>query len=452
MSNHDETIDHLKAALRSARGSRRDYQDVLQALRDCQDDTEPPDPEPPDPPRPEPPRPVPPPSGGGLEPPPTPDIPQAHRMEVGQGVNINEAVRAYYESATVGADEWIDVLVHGDGHGGLNLGGKYKVHNGGKPLNLYVRCESPGSALLDGHKIENYGGTYVAGHVCQGLDVRKAKYERAAVSDTGASGQLWYLDMRPMQNVAEALAGINYMGGKWGFKPSDGQEDLVIMGTRYGQDDEIGRLTRWWEHPLYETGARRIYVIGNELRGGNRTPGQFNTPRAGTWPQVSPEVVVIRGNYMETGSQWDHNDGGSLIVWESNGIVVIEDNDITSRYGGIKIGHQPEDADQYDDWPTPHNFQVSTEGHVHRKAIVRNNAVRITEGSRTGIGVDSCLDALVEGNTVIHEGGGPEFIIDGGFAAKRGAPRCKKVVHDFANPMTYDRVNGGYVPYTGPDQ
>jgi hypothetical protein len=367
-------------------------------------------------------------------------------------VLINESIRDYYEQHSVGADEWLDVLVHGDGHGDLNIGGKYKIHNGGKPLHIYVRCESPGSALIDGHKIEGYGGTYVAGHVCQGLDVRKAPYERAAISDTAASGQVWYLDLRPLQNVEEALAGINYMGGKWGFKPSDGQEDLVIMGTRYGRDDKIGRPTRWWEHPLYETGARRIYVIDNELRGGNRTPGQFNTPRAGTWPQVSPEIVVIRGNRMETGEQWDHDDGGSLIVWESNGQVVIEDNMITSRYGGIMLGHQPEDADQYSAWPTPHNFQVSPKGHVHRKAIVRNNRITITEGSRAAVGIDSCLDATVTGNTVTHESGGPEFIVDGEFAAKRGAPLCASVVHDFDNPLTYDRESGDYVPYTPPEQ
>jgi hypothetical protein len=449
MTNHNDTIRSLKAALNSARLAREDYREALEALREPEEPTRPVDPEPEPEPEVRPPsrptRPLPPPSDREprLEPPATPDFPQSFQLTVSQGQNINESLRSFYKDNRVGADEWVGVTVEGEGHGGLNLGGKYQVHNDGKPLNVYVRARESGGAMIDGHKIEEYGGTFVA-------QIRKAKYERAAISDTGASGTVWYLDLRPLQNVEEAKASKNYEGGKWGFKPSDGHDTLVIRGTRYGRDEELGRPTRWFEHPVYETAARRIYVIDNQLKGGNRTPIQCNTPRAGTWPQVSPEVVVIRGNDCETGAQWDHNDGGAMIVWESNGIVVIEDNTIVSRYGGIKIGHQPVEAKQYDDWPVPHNFQVSPQGHVHREAVVRNNRVTITEGTRTAIGIDSCLKARVSGNVVDHQGGGPTYIVDGAFAYKGGAPKCAAVEHDGEGILTYDPVSKNYVPYEMP--
>ena len=394
--------------------------------------------------------------------PPPPRVDTQHKLVVLPGEGVTYALRYYYKTNRVGAEEWVDVEIRGGGHGPVDIGLKDAAHNDGLPLNVRLWTQDPGAAEIDGLCWGNYGGTFVASLVVENLDVRKAPGQRAAVSDISFNGEscagnVWLRSLRPLQNVAEALAGENYEGLKWGYKPSDGSDLLVISGSRHGVDSMLGEPTRIWEHPIYETGSKRIFIEDNDLRGGNRTPAQCNTPRAAVspapWPQVSPDTVVIRGNRCSTGLLWGHSDGGAMIVWESSGLVLIEENDVVSEYGGIAIGHQPTSAAQYHSkgYPYPHNFQVSPEGHTHKEVIVRNNKVHILPGSsRAGISVSSALKATIEGNEILHEGSGPDYVIDGGFAAKSGAPRCTDVLIDAPADQveTYDPISGKYVPWS----
>jgi hypothetical protein len=466
MTEHHDNVQDIAAKL--ARRSRRDgvllddlaseaaaaavEYDRLASRPDPDPDPGPrpdPDPGPRPEPEPEPPRPIPP--RGYTIPawaqrPETPERPSGHRLRVRGGEAITPAIRSYYKANAVGADEWLHVVVEGAQHGELVLGSKYQAHNDGRPLNVYVEAfDGPGSAMIDGTRLASYAGTRVENLVMDGLDIRKAPGAKSPWWDDSTNGRVWLLNLRPMQNVSEALAGSNYHGGKWGYKPSDGTDFLFVQGTRHGRDPELGRNTRWFEHPIYVTGDGETWLLDNDFMGGNRTSIHMNTPRAGYWAQRVRNPCVIMNNNCEVGMEWGHDDGGSCItVWESRDKCLVAENAILSRYGGIAIAHQPTDAEQYSQYPTPHNFALPS-GHVHQEPLVYGNRIDTRTGTRGCMSVSSAQRAEVVGNVIQHHDN-MHLIIDTKFSVERGAPPCGRVIYDMDDDNVWHWDGSSYAP------
>lgn len=381
-----------------------------------------------------------------------PNFPERPRdvLTVREDDDPNVIARVFYKNNP--DTEWVGLKFVGRNDYQLRVGGKYGIHRNGRPISVWV--EGDADAEVQGIEVDGYGGTFVKNLVVDDLAVRKRKGAKACVEDRMASGKWWFRKWRPRQNVYEAKARTNYNGAKWALKPSDGVEQLVVVDSPRVIDPLLSAYPMWWEHYGYFTGVRRYWLVNSDISGGNRTGEQSNTPRAGNeekWPWIAGDVSVVIDCNIEVGLEWDHDDGGSALTeWEqavgSKGLFA--GNTIKTRYGGISIAHQPGNAEQYDEYPLPHNL-ADEDGFVHLgEWWILDNKIHITEGTRGAISISSCRKATVAGNDIIHDGGNSlPIVVDGGFAIKSGAPRCDSGTIMIDQPGidigTY--INGDYV-------
>ena len=450
-------IEEIRARIaRASRRLSRDVDRLLEFTRVDERETTQPVREPvrePDPVRPEPVDP--PPSGWDGQIPRWAEIPRFpappdEYISVLPTEDPNLVTRAYFERNPDRSA--VRLRIRGINPNQIRAGGKYGIHREGRPVSVFLEGNDP-DAEVQGIEVDSYGGTFVENLYVDDLAVRKRAGTKSPVEDRTASGNWWFRKFRPRQNVTEAVQGTNYNGAKWGMKPSDGVEQLVVVDSPRVIDPVLREYPKWWEHYCYLTGCRKYYFSKTDLSGCNRTGFQSNTPRAGDWPWIAPEVDVVRDCLIEVGLEWNHNDGGSAITrWEQalGGNSWISHNTIKTRYGGISIAHQPPNAAQYDQYPTPHNL-ADDEGYTQQGyTFIINNSIWITEGTRNAISISSCRGAWIEGNSIRHDGGnGTPIVVDGGFAIKNSAPRCDPATIHINQPGitvgTYQ--DGSYVPH-----
>lgn len=379
-----------------------------------------------------------------------PDRPQPFVM-VGENDDPNELARLHYQLNP--DDLWVRLVISGRNPHKLRVGGKYGIHRDGKPISVWIDGDI--ESEVQGIEVDSYGGTFVSELVVDDCAVRKSKGAKAPIEDRAASGNWWFRKFRPRQNYEEAVEHLNYEGAKWGIKPSDGIEQLVVVDSPRVIDPLLGTYPKFWEHYAYLTGVKRYWFVRTDMSGGNRTGFQSNTPRSGggQWPWEAGDVSVTVDCNIEVGYQWSHSDGGGALTdWEqaAGSVGLFAGNTIRTRYGGITIAHQPGNASQYDAYPLPHNL-ADADGFVHQgEWWLLDNKIVITEGSRSAISVSSCRKATIAGNEIDHQGGNAlPIIIDSGFSIKIGAPRCDPATITIDQPGitvgTYK--DGDYVPH-----
>lgn len=390
--------------------------------------------------------------------PPWPSDDGGWRITVGPNDDPNALARMLFQDRP--EVDTVTLNIHGVNPHTVRIGMKNGIYRDGNlPFSVFLRGSA--DSEIQGIDIGDTRG-YCVNLVVDDLAVRKPSGFKACIEDDGASGTWWLRKFRPRQNAEQAriyLEGLpgdhNYGGAKWAIKPSDGVKRIVAVDCPRVKDPELGIYPQWWEHYGYLTAVKRYFFDNVDMSGGNRTGMQDNTPRAydgQAWPWVECEEAVVINCHMEVGTMWSMNSGGkALTSWQmaAGSIGIYAGNTIVSKYGGIGLAYQPVDADQYKDWPTPHNFG-DRDGFVHKGDwFILDNDIHVTEGGRSALSINGAHHAVVAGNKITHNGTGPLIVVDSKTSLKNGAPRCLKTAIHIDQPgydvMTYD--GNTYVPW-----
>lgn len=141
------------------------------------------------------------------------------------------------------------------------------------------------------------------------------------------------------------------------------------------------------------------WIVGNDLRGGNRTgfqqrPDPSKAPR----PQG---VIVVADNYaIDHGWNWEQNDGGQVIsLWANPDFpaYVINNRIENAKYGCLGvIGQAP-----YRNWDAPDGF-------TNKEVFVYGNIFNNPQSKRAAVMISACETVHlyandVQGNVILNE-------------------------------------------------
>lgn len=152
-----------------------------------------------------------------------------------------------------------------------------------------------------------------------------------------------------------------YQGLRWGFH-IDHMEEVVIQDCYRGEVN--GVPVRYHEHWGYLLNMGKVYILRNDIAGGNRTGFQYRSFNDGVRRRPWGHVLIEENFSDSYGMDWpdQHNGGSAMTVWcNPDHQTIIRRNIITNaRYGCCAVTRR---SDTY----------YNRAGYSHKKVIFDSN-------------------------------------------------------------------------------
>ena len=304
--------------------------------------------------------------------------------------------------------------ISGKHAGGIRLAHRYGAHAGGAPIRLTLKGVDDDAEIRG---LTFYADEGRTDHFeAWDLKVATPYGSRAPITDIAKSTDLVFkgVSLLPDVDNMDAYGGA---GMKWGFDLGDGTDYLHI------EDCPRQPGSRFEEHWAYIKSPGSLYIIRNDMSGGNRTGFQIRTPHYKEAPHGP--ILIAENGLIDYGWDWDFNNGGyGMTVWENPFFLTEIRNNvvINAKYGCLVIAKQPEG--QYG-WETP-------AGYAHKRVLIHGNAFSAPAGDRNVVSMNHAEKIELKGDNEFGptSGSGFDIVIDSATSQKWGAKPCLDVELD----------------------